>query len=185
MEQNSHNPPGFGPFQAVKRTKSVEPQQMDKPTAAHNPEVGGSSPPPATRNPLESPDSSGLFLLSATFSRGLFWVLKSDPDFDPYGEKVRSRRGLSAPGPHCFSEVIFAVQRAIVSTRSMALAASFRGAVVPQHPGHCFHVYPILECQGGERVPQIMEPDPWQPRPFQYSVEHMEHAVRRDRPTGG
>ena len=66
---------------------------------AHNPEVGGSSPPPATRNPLESPDSSGLFLLSATFSRGLFWVLKSDPDFDPYGNfsgldrAINCRRG--------------------------------------------------------------------------------------------
>lgn len=48
MEQNSHNPPGFGPFQAVKRTKSVETQRMDKLTTAHNPEVGGSSPPPAT-----------------------------------------------------------------------------------------------------------------------------------------
>ena len=51
---------------------------------AHNPEVGGSSPPPATRNPLESPDSSGLFLFSATFLRGLFLAFKSDPDSDPY-----------------------------------------------------------------------------------------------------
>ena len=91
---------------------------------------------------------------------------------------MRSRRGLSAPGPHCFSEVIFAVQRAVVSTRSMALAASFCGAVVPQHPGHCFHVYPILEGQSCESVPQIAEPDSRQPRPFQYSVEHVEHAVQ-------
>ena len=35
---------------------------------AHNPEVAGSNPVPATRNPLESPDSSGLFLFSVTFS---------------------------------------------------------------------------------------------------------------------
>ena len=89
---------------------------------AHNPEVGGSSPPPATRNPLESPDSSGLFLFSATFLRGLFLAFKSDPDSDPYGEKVRSRRG--------FSGAIFAVQKAVVSTRSMAFAASFCAAVV-------------------------------------------------------
>ena len=61
---------------------------------AHNPEVGGSSPPPATRNPLESPDFSGLFLFLATFPRGLFFALKFDPDFDPYGEKVRSRRAF-------------------------------------------------------------------------------------------
>ena len=123
-------PLGFGSFQVSKSLETLEVQQMDKPTAAHNPEVGGSSPPPATRNPLESPDSSGLFLFSATFSRGLFWVSESDPDSDPYGEKVRSRCSFSAPGPHCFSGVIFAVQRAAVSTRSMTLAASFCTAVV-------------------------------------------------------
>src|SRR5699024_209403 len=78
-------PLGFGSFQVSKSLEPLEVQQMDKPTAAHNPEVGGSSPPPATRNPLESPDSSGLFLFSATFSRGLFWASKSDPDPDPYG----------------------------------------------------------------------------------------------------
>ena len=87
-------PLGFGSFQVSKSLETLEVQQMDKPTAAHNPEVGGSSPPPATRNPLESPDSSGLFLFSATFSRGLFFALKFDPDFDPYGEKVRSRRAF-------------------------------------------------------------------------------------------
>ena len=60
-------PPVFGLFQVTKRSETIEAQWMDKPIAAHNPEVGGSSPPPATRNPLESPDSSGLFLFSATF----------------------------------------------------------------------------------------------------------------------
>ena len=58
---------GFLPFQAQKGPETVVPQRMEKPTAAHNPEVGGSSPPPATRNPLESPDFSGLFLFLATF----------------------------------------------------------------------------------------------------------------------
>lgn len=45
----STQPPGFGLFQVTKPPENVEPQQMDKPTAAHNPEVGGSSPPPATK----------------------------------------------------------------------------------------------------------------------------------------
>ena len=74
---------------------------------AHNPEVGGSSPPPATRNPLESDDSSGLFLFSATFLRGLFLAFKSDPDPDPYGNfpglgrTINCRRGRvpSLPPP--------------------------------------------------------------------------------------
>jgi hypothetical protein len=34
---------------------------------AHNPEVGGSSPPPATRNPLESSDSSGIIFAFCDF----------------------------------------------------------------------------------------------------------------------
>ena len=37
----STQPPGFGLFQVTKPPENVEPQQMDKPTAAHNPEVGG------------------------------------------------------------------------------------------------------------------------------------------------
>ena len=90
---------GFCPFQSQKWPKSAVPQRMEKSTAAHNPEVGGSSPPPATRNPLESPDSSGLFLFSATFLRGLFLAFKSDPDSDPYGNfsgldgAINCRRG--------------------------------------------------------------------------------------------
>ena len=40
---------GFCPFQSQKWPKSAVPQRMEKSTAAHNPEVGGSSPPPATR----------------------------------------------------------------------------------------------------------------------------------------
>src|SRR5699024_11401990 len=84
--------------------ESLETQRTDKQTTAHNPEVGGSSPPPATRNPLESCDSSGLFLFSATFSRGLFWVSESDPDSDPYGnfsglERAINCRRERAPWP--------------------------------------------------------------------------------------
>ena len=79
-----------------KRTRKIEKTQVTPP---HNPEVGGSSPPPATRNPLESPDSSGLFLFLATFLRGLFRTFKSDPDSDPYGDfsgldrAINCRRG--------------------------------------------------------------------------------------------
>ena len=59
------------------------------------------------------------------------------------------------------------------------------GAVMAQHPGHRFHVYPILKGQCRERVPQIVEPDPRQSRPFQHPVEHMEHAVRGHGAAGG
>ena len=52
------------------------------------------------------------------------------------------------------------------------------GTVVAQHAGHRFHVYPVLQSQSCERVPQIMEPNSWKSRPFQRPVEHVEHTVR-------
>lgn len=63
----STQPPGFGLFQVTKPPENVEPQQMDKPTAAHNPEVGGSSPPPATNKPLKSHGFSGFLHFLSLF----------------------------------------------------------------------------------------------------------------------
>ena len=45
----------------AKGYKSSQWSQTHIQTAAHNPEVGGSSPPPATNKPLKSYDFSGLF----------------------------------------------------------------------------------------------------------------------------
>ena len=39
--------------------------------------------------------------------------------------------------------------------------------IVPQHRGDCFHVYTILQRHGGEGMPQIVEPDVFQPRVLQ------------------
>ena len=41
-------------------------------------------------------------------------------------------------------------------------------AEVSQHPGYRFHVYPVLEGQGGKGVAQIVESDPRESRPFQH-----------------
>lgn len=43
-----------------------------------------------------------------------------------------------------------------------------------------FHVYPVLQGQGGEGVPQIVEPHIGQPRPLQHPAEHIPHAVWTD-----
>ena len=56
---------------------------------------------------------------------------------------------------------------------------------VSQHPGHRFHIHSILKGQCRESVPQIVEPDPGQSRPFQHPMEHMQHTVRGDRPAIG
>lgn len=37
------------------------------------------------------------------------------------------------------------------------------GGEVPQHSGHCLDVHSILQSQGGEGVPEIVEPDLIQP----------------------
>ncbi len=54
-----------------------------------------------------------------------------------------------------------------------------------QHPGHRLDVHAVLKGQGGERVPEVVEPDFGQSRPLQNPVEHMEHAVWGDRAAGG
>lgn len=67
-------PLGFGSFQVSKSLETLEVQQMDKPTAAHNPEAGGSSPPPATNKPLKSYDFSGFLHFSSLFCLVYFFV---------------------------------------------------------------------------------------------------------------
>ena len=50
--------------------------------------------------------------------------------------------------------------------------------VVAEHTADGFDVHPVLECQGRERMAQIMKAYPWQSRPFQHPLEHVQHAVR-------
>ena len=56
---------------------------------------------------------------------------------------------------------------------------------VAQHPGHGFHIHPVLQHQGSEGVSQVVEPHLGQSCPFQHSMEHMQHTVRGDRPAIG
>ena len=57
--------------------------------------------------------------------------------------------------------------------------------VVTQHPGHRLDVHSVLQGQGGECMPEIMEPDFGQSRPFQHPVEHVQDAVREMGPPLG
>ena len=92
-------PLGFGSFQVSKSLETLEVQQMDKPTAAHNPEVGGSSPPPATiKSPLSSWKAVISFAFRNFFRHSPFRGHQVDPDSDPYGAKPRPGRGVSVSG---------------------------------------------------------------------------------------
>ena len=60
-------PSGFKPFWASKCLESTATQRMEKPTAAHNPEVVGSSPAPATTKAPLSSWNAVLFLPFCNF----------------------------------------------------------------------------------------------------------------------
>ena len=50
--------------------------------------------------------------------------------------------------------------------------------VVAQHRGHRFHVHAVLQGHGREGVPEVVKADAGQSRPFQHSLQHVQHAVR-------
>ena len=50
--------------------------------------------------------------------------------------------------------------------------------VVPQHGGHGFDVHAVLEGQGSEGVPEIMEPEMLQPGIFEDALVEGSHRVR-------
>ena len=52
--------------------------------------------------------------------------------------------------------------------------------VVPEHTRHRLDVHAILECDGGECVPEVVKSDLGQSRPFEDSLQHMIQTVRGD-----
>ena len=50
--------------------------------------------------------------------------------------------------------------------------------VVPEHTADGFHVHAVLQGHRRESVAQVVESYPWQPRPFQHPLEHVQDAVR-------
>ena len=95
-------PSGFGPFQAQKGSESTAPQRMEKPTAAHNPEVVGSSPAPATtKTPLSSRKAVFFFHFCNFGRRPRFldtWVTQT---VTQTGQKNAPGGGIFASGLSC------------------------------------------------------------------------------------
>ena len=147
----------------------------------HNPEVGGSNPPPATINPSESVDSDGFPFAFVTFLVELFLPLFADPNRDPY--RLPERSGPETAGEntaHGFGRLPLRGRGHV----GVDIQGESRREM-PQHPGYRFDVHSVLEGQGGKGVTEIMEPHARQSRPFQHPVEHVQHAVRGDRPARG
>ena len=49
--------------------------------------------------------------------------------------------------------------------------------VVPEHTADRFYVHAVLQGHRREGVAQVMKAYPWQSRPFQHPLEHMQDAV--------
>ena len=56
---------------------------------------------------------------------------------------------------------------------------------VAQHTGDGLNVHAVLQRQRCEGMAQVVEADARQPRTFHHPVQHVVHAVRRDRAAGG
>ena len=124
-------PSGLGRFQGLKDPESTAAQRMEKPTAAHNPEVVGSSPAPATtKTPLSSRKAVFFSALLQLWGTSPFPGHRGDPNRDPDGAKNVPGGGVFASGPFFFFERFLGVYSAAVRTFSMVLAASFWAAVV-------------------------------------------------------
>ena len=67
---------------------------------------------------------------------------------------------------------------------SVGVQREARG-VMTEHRGHGFYIHAVLQRHGGEGVTQVMEAYPWQSRPFQHPLEHVQHAVRGHGASGG
>ena len=96
-------PSGFEPFRALKGPESTAVKRMEKSTAAHNPEVVGSSPAPATtKAPLSSRKAVLFSALLQLVGTSPFPGHRVDPNRDPDGAKNMPWRSPSAPRLSCF-----------------------------------------------------------------------------------
>ena len=120
-------PSGFKPFWASKCLESTATQRMEKPTAAHNPEVVGSSPAPATtKSPLSSRKAVFFFHFCNFGRRPRFPDTGVTQTVTQTGQKIGPEAAFPPPG---FLSFLWR-QRAFARTFPMVFAASFWAAVV-------------------------------------------------------
>ena len=120
-------PSGFGVFQVSKGLETLVPQRTEKPTAAHNPEVVGSSPAPATtKTPLSSRKAVFFFHFCNFGRRPRFPDTGVTQTVTQTGQKIGPEAAFPPPG---FLSFLWR-QRAFARTFPMVFAASFWAAVV-------------------------------------------------------
>ena len=167
---------------------------MEKPTAAHNPEVVGSSPAPATtKAPLSSRKAVLFFHFCNFFGRPHFLDTEVTQTVTHTGQKCTLAQlfrakafllfGIIFPLSDCRRQDLLHGPGRLLLGRRGDVGVGVQGKPcreVPQHPGHRLDVYSVLKGQRSEGMPEVVEPDPRQSRPLQHPVEHMQDAVWRD-----
>ena len=142
---------------------------MEKPTAAHNPEVVGSSPAPATtKSPLFSWKAVIFFHFCNFGRRSHFLDTGVTQTVTHTGQKTGPEAGTPPPGLRAFGEILESLQRrhqdlfhgpgSLLLGRCRDVGVSVQGEScreVAQHAGDCLYIHPVLEGQGCEGVPQI------------------------------
>ena len=139
---------------------------MEKPTAAHNRSVVGSSPAPATTKAPLSSWNAVLFLPFCNFlGRPYFPDTGLTQTVTQTGQKTCSEAVLPPPGCRLFQgtsegvcQDLFHGPGGLLLGRCGDMGIGVQGEAcreVPQHSGHRFDVHSILKSQGREGVPQI------------------------------
>ena len=156
------------------RQKVLEPSKPDFGAQPHNPEIAGSNPVLATKIPPKSVDSGGIPLVFLIFLETLFLQFFVDPHRDPHaempgeGQRVPDRKfrlpawlfsAFSAL--HDLRHKIPHRLRCPILLLSGGVGVGTEGkscVVVSKHTADRFHIYTVLEGQGGECVPLPLTP---------------------------
>ena len=117
----------------------------------------------------------GFAFAFCTFPGGSILRYRSDPSRDPY--QISERKSPESAGeeiPHRI-RCLF-----LHGGRDVGVGIEGKpGRVMAQHSGEGFYVHAVLQGQHRKCVAKVVEADPFQPRPFQNPLKHVQDCQRQ------